>query len=109
MLVARHAKIVAAGLAAAAITIDVGAAQERTIERRSPACLVQNDLGAFYLMRNQPSMQELADFLRGHQCISLKSGDRVKIDQEDPAGLYYCVRTREQNSCYWVPRSALKR
>ena len=105
-----HAKIVTAVLAAVAATIHLAVAQERTIERRSPACVVQKDLDAFYdLMRNQPSMQDLADFLRAHQCISLKSGDRVTVDREDPDGLYYCVRMRAQNPCYWVPRNALKR
>jgi hypothetical protein len=47
--------------------------------------------------------------LRDHQCISLKSGDRVTIADKGIDQLHYCVRIPSQDRCYWVPRSALKR
>ena len=104
-----HVKIALAVLAANMI-IHSATAEERTIERRSPACVVQKDVDAFYeLMRNQPGMQDLAEFLRAHECLTLQSGSLVSIEQDDPNGLYYCVRMPERNSCYWVRRGALRR
>jgi hypothetical protein len=85
-------------------------AQERTIERKSPACVVQKDVDALYdFMRNQPSMQNLAVFLRSHQCLTLQSGVRVTIEQQDPNSLHYCVRMAERTPCYWIRRDALRR
>ena len=66
-------------------------AQENIIFRRVSGC-----------------MRQVADFLQRHQCMALKSGDRVKIEREDASGLY-CVRIPERSACYWVRRNAFKR
>jgi hypothetical protein len=106
----RDVKIVFAVIIATTTAILSVSAQELRIMRRSPACVVQADVDAFYdLMRGQPRMQDIADFLRAHQCISLKSGDRVTIEEKGLDQLHYCVRIPDQDHCYWVPRSALKR
>lgn len=103
-------KTALAVLAATTTITHSALAEERTIDRRSPACVVQKDVDAFYdLMRNQPRMQDLAEFLRAHECLSLKSGDRVTIEREDPGGLYNCVHVTGRTPCYWARRSALKR
>ena len=84
-------------------------AQENIIVRRVAACIEQKDVFGFYkLSQENPSMRQVADFLRGRQCIALKSGDRVKIEREDISGLY-CVRIPERGPCYWVRRDAFKR
>jgi hypothetical protein len=84
-------------------------AQENIIVRRVAACIEQKDVFEFYkLSQENPSMRQVADFLQGHQCIALKSGDRVKIEREDISGLY-CVRIPERSPCYWVRRNAFKR
>jgi hypothetical protein len=77
-------------------------AQEKTIVRRAPACIEQEYVVEFYkLSRQNPSMGQLAEFLRTHQCIALNSGDRVKIEKEDMQG--------PQDRCYWVRHAAFKR
>jgi hypothetical protein len=84
-------------------------AQENVIVRRAAACIEQKDVFEFYkLSQENPSMSQVADFLQRHQCIALKSGDRVKIEQEEISGLY-CVRIPERSPCYWVRRNAFKR
>lgn len=106
----RHARIAIAAFAATAAMIFSAVALEKTIERRSPACAIQKDVDSFYdLMRNQPSMQDLAEFLRAHECLTLQSGTRVSIEQEDAGGLYYCVRTPARKPCYWIRQGAFRR
>jgi hypothetical protein len=84
-------------------------AQENIIVRRVAACIEQKDVFEFYkLSQENPSMRQVADFFHCHQCIALKSGDRVKIEREDISGLY-CVRIPERSPCYWVRRNAFKR
>ena len=85
-------------------------AREMVIVRRSPACLQQQDLSEFYrLARESPSMRQLSDFLRHHQCTALSAGRRVTIEQEDPSKLYFCVRVPRREQCDWVGREALYR
>jgi hypothetical protein len=85
-------------------------AQEKVIVRRAAACIEQEDVFEFYkLSHEKPSMGQLTQFLRDHQCMALKSGDRVKIEREDSVELYYCVRVPERTPCYWIRRSAFKR
>ena len=84
-------------------------AQENIIVRCVAGCLEQKDVFEFYkLSQENPSMRQVADFLQRHQCMALKSGDRVKIEREDASGLY-CVRIPERSACYWVRRNAFKR
>ena len=101
-----------ATLAAAVVatTITPSLAREMVIVRRSPACLQQQDLSEFYrLARENPSMRQLSDFLRHHQCTALSAGRRVTIEQEDPSKLYFCVRVPHRDRCDWVGREALYR
>jgi hypothetical protein len=101
-----------ATLAAAifATTITTSLARDMVIVRRSPACLQQQDLSEFYrLSRENPSMRQLSDFLRHHQCTALSAGRRVTIEQEDPSKLYFCVRVPRRDRCDWVGREALYR
>jgi hypothetical protein len=98
-------------LATVALTAAIApaVAQENIIVRRVAACIEQRDVFEFYkLSQENPSMRQVADFLQRHQCVALKSGDRVKIEREDISGLY-CVRIPERSSCYWVRRNAFKR
>jgi hypothetical protein len=93
-----------------ATTIAPSLAREMVIVRRSPACLQQQDLSEFYrLARENPSMRQLSDFLRYHQCTALSAGRRVTIEQEDPSKLYFCVRVPRRDRCDWVGREALYR
>ena len=93
-----------------AATIVPSFAREMVIVRRSPACLQQQDLSEFYkLARENPSMRQLSDFLRHHQCTALSAGRRVTIEQEDPSKSYFCVRVPRQDRCDWVGREALYR
>jgi hypothetical protein len=97
-----------AAIIAAMITPSL--AREMVIVRRSPACLQQQDLSEFYkLARENPSMAQLSDFLRDHQCTALSAGRRVTIEQEDPSKLYFCVRVPWRDRCDWVGRDALYR
>jgi len=83
-------------------TITPSLAREMVIVRRSPACLQQQDLSEFYrLARENPSMRQLSDFLRHHQCTALSAGRRVTIEQEDPSKLYFCVRVPHRDRCDW--------
>jgi hypothetical protein len=98
-----------------AVTVAIAAgvapaiAQENIIVRRVAACIEQKDVFEFYkLSQENPSMSQVADFLQRHQCLALKSGDRVKIEREEIPGLY-CVRIPERSPCYWVRRNAFKR
>jgi len=93
-----------------ATTVVPSLAREMVIVRRSPACLQQQDLSEFYrLARESPSMRQLSDFLRHHQCTALSAGRRVTIEQEDPSKLYFCVRVPRRDRCEWVGRDALYR
>ena len=93
-----------------ATTVVPSLAREMVIVRRSPACLQQQDLSEFYrLARESPSMRQLSDFLRHHQCTALSAGRRVTIEQEDPSKLYFCVRVPQRDRCEWVGRDALYR
>ena len=93
-----------------ASTIAPSLAREMVIVRRSPACLQQQDLSEFYrLARENPSMRQLSDFLRYHQCTALSAGRRVTIEQEDPSRSYFCVRVPRRDQCDWVGRDALYR
>ena len=93
-----------------AATTTTSLAREMVIVRRSPACLQQQDLSEFYkLARENPSMAQLSDFLRHHQCTALSAGRRVTIEQEDPSKLYFCVRVPQRDRCDWVGRDALYR
>jgi hypothetical protein len=97
-----------AAIIAAMITPSL--AREMVIVRRSPACLQQQDLSEFYkLARENPSMAQLSDFLRDHQCTALSAGRRVTIEQEDPSKLYFCVRVPWRDRCDWMGRDALYR
>jgi hypothetical protein len=97
-----------AAIIAAMITPSL--AREMVIVRRSPACLQQQDLSEFYkLARENPSMAQLSDFLRDHQCTALSAGRRVTIEQEDPSKFYFCVRVPWRDRCDWVGRDALYR
>ena len=93
-----------------ATTIAPSLAREMVIVRRSPACSQQKDLSEFYrLARENPSMRQLSEFLRRHQCTALSAGRRVPIEQEDPSKLYFCVRVPHRDRCEWVGRDALYR
>jgi len=100
----------AIGIVIAATVAIPASAKDIVVARRSPACATQSDIDAFYaLARNGPSMREVSDFLRDHQCMALKSGEPVTIEQEDPVRLYYCVRVAGRSQCLWVRRDAVKR
>jgi hypothetical protein len=93
-----------------AATIAPSLAREMVIVRRSPACSQQQDLSEFYrLARENPSMRQLSDFLRYHQCTALSAGRRVTIEQEDPSKSYFCVRVPQRDRCEWIGREALYR
>jgi hypothetical protein len=106
----QHVKTATLAAAIIVATIVPAFAREMVIVRRSPACLQQQDLSEFYrLARENPSMRQLSDFLRYHQCTALSAGRRVTIEQEDPTKSYFCVRVPQRDRCDWVGREALYR
>ena len=85
-------------------------AEERVIIRRVPACVQLDDLFTFYrFSRENPSMADLAQFLRNHPCMALSSGTRAKVLREDESKLFSCVHVAERQPCYWISRRALTR
>jgi hypothetical protein len=106
----RHVKTATLAVVVTAAMTAPSLAREMVIVRRSPACLEQQDLSEFYRMaRENPSMRQLSDFLRGRQCTALSAGRRVTIEEEDPSKLYFCVRVPHRDRCEWVGREALYR